>query len=234
MTPIIGMLGEVDAEKSSIVQTAYLQSIENAGGTPILLPYVAGEGHIARFAAICDGFVFTGGADVDPKRYGEEVKETCGGIDYLRDDLEFRTFAAAIQTGKPILAICRGIQLVNVALGGTLYQDLPTEFPTEIFHRQKEAKFSPSHRVFVNENTPLHTLMGADSMQANSFHHQAIKELAPGLEIMATAEDGIIEAVYGRDTPYLRGYQWHPERLADKNEQNRLIFEDFVRSCGKK
>lgn len=231
MTPIIGMLGEVDAEKSTIVQTAYLRSIENAGGTPVLLPYTQEKKTVERFVSLCDGFVFTGGGDVHPNRYGEAMKETCGTPDLMRDELELAVFAAAYKAGKPILAICRGIQLVNVALGGTLYQDLPTEYPVKLFHRQKEPKFSPSHDVEILENTPLHTLIGEAKMTANSFHHQAVKTIGEGLAVMAYSEDGIIEAAYGTGSAFLRAYQWHPERLADKNEQNRLLFEEFIKAC---
>ena len=231
MTPIIGMLGEVDAEKSTIVQTAYLRAIENAGGTPVLLPYTQEKKTVERFVSLCDGFLFTGGGDVHPNRYGEEMKETCGTPDVMRDELELAVFASAYKAGKPILAICRGIQLVNVALGGTLYQDLPTEYPVELFHRQKEPKFSPSHRVKIIENTPLHTLIGASSMTANSFHHQAVKQLGEGLEVMALSDDGIIEAVYGKGKQFLRAYQWHPERLFATHAPTRLLFEEFINAC---
>ncbi len=233
MTPIIGMLGEVDAEKSTIVQTAYLRSIENAGGTPVLLPYTQEKKTVERFVSLCDGFVFTGGGDVHPNRYGEEMKETCGTPDVMRDELELAVFASAYKAGKPILAICRGIQILNVAMGGTLYQDLPTEYPVKLFHRQKEPKFSPSHGVKIMENTPLHTLIGAEEMTANSFHHQAVKDLAAGLEVMALSDDGVIEAVYAPGKGYLRAYQWHPERLAGTDENNHLLFEDFIKACGK-
>ena len=231
MKPIIGILGEVDAEKSTIVQTAYLNSIEKSGGAPILLPYVTEKETLERYVSLCDGFLFTGGGDVHPNRYGEAMKETCGTPDVMRDELELAVFASAYKAGKPILAICRGIQLVNVALGGTLYQDLPTEYPVKLFHRQKEPKFSPSHDVKIIENTPLHTLIGAEEMTANSFHHQAVKTIGEGLAVMAYSEDGIIEAAYGTGSSFLRAYQWHPERLADKNEQNRLLFEEFIKAC---
>ena len=130
MTPIIGMLGEVDAEKSTIVQTAYLRSIENAGGTPVLLPYTQEKKTVERFVSLCDGFVFTGGGDVHPNRYGEAMKETCGTPDLMRDELELAVFASAYKAGKPILAICRGIQLVNVALGGNIGESFAYQVAT--------------------------------------------------------------------------------------------------------
>ena len=132
---------------------------------------------------------------------------------------------------KPILVICRGAQLVNVALGGTLYQDIPTEMQTTLLHRQSEPKFSPSHAVRVIEHTPLMELVGKEWLEANSFHHQAIKHLGKGLAVMAVAEDGIIEAVYATGASYLRAYQWHPERLYDTHWQHRLVFDDFINAC---
>lgn len=136
-----------------------------------------------------------------------------------------------IKTSKPILAICRGAQLVNVALGGTLYQDIPSEVPTKILHKQSEPDFSPSHDVKIMNNTPLYEMMRTEQIKGNSFHHQAIKALGKGLEIMAIAEDGIIEGVYSSGKQYVRAYQWHPERLFDTDAQSRMIFEDFIHAC---
>lgn len=231
MKPIIGILAGVDDELITKVQDLYIDAIERSGGTPVLLPYVRGEETIKSFADLCDGFFFTGGADIDPRHYGEEAKSNCGPIQAYRDELEFNVFQKVINTSKPILAICRGAQLVNVALGGTLYQDIPSEINTNILHRQTEPKLSPSHSVQILEDTPLFDLVGKTAITANSFHHQAIKTLGDGLEIMAVAEDGIIEAVYSSKKQYIRAYQWHPERLFETDRHNRMIFEDFVNAC---
>ena len=231
MRPIVGVLAEIDNELSTRVQNPYIHAIEKSGGTPILLPYVGDGRAIEHLVDICDGFFFTGGADIDPKRYGEEARENIGDIRAHRDEFEFRVFQRVVKTSKPILAICRGAQLVNIALGGTLYQDIPSELHTKISHRQSEPKFSPSHDVKIISNTPLHEMMGAEQIRANSFHHQAMKTLGKGLEIMAVAEDGIIEAVYSLGEQYVRAYQWHPERLFEADGQNRMIFEDFIHAC---
>ena len=210
-----------------------LESIrpDQSGGIPVLFPYVDDGETVEHLVDICDGFFFTGGADIDPKRYGEETRETIGDVQEHRDEFEFNVFQRVIKTSKPILAICRGAQLVNVALGGTLYQDIPSEINTKIAHRQNEPKFSTSHDVKVLVGTPLHKIMQAEQIKANSFHHQAIKTLGKGLEIMAVAEDGIIEAVYLPEREYLRAYQWHPERLFDIDESARAIFYDFIKTC---
>jgi putative glutamine amidotransferase len=119
-----------------------------------------------------------------------------------------------------------------VALGGTLYQDIPSQLKTDILHKQTQERFEPSHHIRVIENTPLHAMAGGKtSMVGNSFHHQAIKEMGRGLAVMARAEDGIIEAVYMPDKPYVRAYQWHPERLWQIDSDNCTIFTDFVKAC---
>ena len=230
-TPIIGILGIVDDEIITKLQNTYTRAIEGSGGMPILLPYVEKDESIDEFVNLCDGFLFTGGVDVDPKYYGENKKSTCGDIQPYRDELEIKSFEKIYKTKKPIMAICRGAQLVNVALGGTLYQDIPTEIESYVLHKQCEPKDSPSHDVNVIENTPLFELARSERVKANSFHHQAIKALGNGLCVMATADDGIIEAVYSELYPYLRAYQWHPERLFDFDSLNHAVFEDFIRAC---
>ncbi len=236
MKPIIAILAEVDSERNSKVLYPYVSSIEKAGGIPLVLPYLEDGEAIDRVITLCDGFFFTGGADISPLRYGEEISERCGEIQYPRDELELTVFQKVIKTQKPILAVCRGAQLVNVALGGSLCQDLPDEAkeaPTRIRHRQSEPKFSPSHNVNILADTPLRELIGEERMSANSFHHQAINVLGQGLAVMATADDNVIEAVYLKGYRYLRAYQWHPERLFETEKRNRLLFEDFVSACAR-
>lgn len=231
MKPIIGILAEVNDELTTAVKNTYIRAITVSGGAPVLLPYTDNDEAIDRFIDICDGFMFTGGADIDPSRYGEKQSPFCGSVRPYRDELDFKAFHKAMSTGKPILAICRGLQLVTAALGGTLYQDINTEVDTDMIHRQTEPVYSPSHGVNVLSDTPLFDLVGKDRIKANSFHHQAIKKLGNGCKIMATADDGIIEAIYLDGNRYLRAYQWHPERLCDSDESNRRIFDDFISAC---
>lgn len=231
MKPIIGILAEVADDLTTAVNNTYISAINASGGASVLLPYTTDDEAIDRFIDICDGFLFSGGADIEPERYGETPSPFCGVTRPYRDELDFKTFYKVMATDKPILAICRGLQLVNVALGGTLYQDIRTEVNTAMFHRQTEPATSPSHEVNVTPGTPLHTLMEKTRITANSFHHQAVKKLADGCKIMATADDGIIEAIYLDGERYLRAYQWHPERLCDINEDNHRIFDDFIKAC---
>lgn len=231
MKPIIGVFTELDTELNTKMQNAYGRAIEKSGGIPVILPYVEGADTIEGFVKFCDGFVFTGGADVDPRRYGEQPKSTCEEIQYARDELEFKALQAVMNTSKPILCICRGAQLVNVMLGGTLYQDIPSETGTRILHRQTEPKGSTRHNVKIFEGTRLFDLIEKTAVTVNSFHHQAIKKLGDGLEITAVADDGIVESFSLPGKRYLCAYQWHPEQLYDTDTDNRRIFDDFIEAC---
>ncbi len=211
----------------------YARAIETAGGAPFVVPYIENDEMLSVLVEKCDGVLFTGGVDVDPPLYGEKKRDYCDTVQPKRDDLELRLFRLIENTSLPILAICRGIQLVSIALGGTLYQDIYEDGVATLAHKTTEPRYGYAHEVVVVEGTPLHTLTGSDRMRANTFHHQAIKELGRGLKIMALADDGIIEAVYGEGERYLRAYQWHPERLHYTDEVNMRIFTDFIDACKK-
>lgn len=231
-SPLIGIIASAKDVDDLTSTTTYPKAIETAGGTPIVLPCGENFETYDRFIELCDGFMFTGGCDIHPARYGEETLPECGNIQDHRDVIELAFFEKAIQTDKPIIAICRGLQLINVGLGGTLYQDIPSQVNTDLVHSQNEGRFEPSHSVNIMENTPLAAMTGGKaSMVANSFHHQAIKALGRGLEVMARADDGIIEAVYLPNKPYFRAYQWHPERLWQIDGDNLAVFTEFIKAC---
>lgn len=231
MKPIIAVLADVEDDKSISLVYTYTPALEALGSLPVVIPYTESEELILSYLELCDGVLFTGGDDICPSHYGKEPSRHLGKLQPNRDKLELAFFKAAAEADKPILAICRGAQLVNVALGGTLIQDIPTEAPSGILHRQSEGKFDYSHEVNVLADTPLAELMGAERIRVNSFHHQAIDALAPSLSVSALADDGIIEAAYMRDKYYVRIYQWHPERLWDKDSYNKAVFTDFIRAC---
>lgn len=233
MAPIIGLTPIVDDEKKNALYSTYVDSINDAGGLAIILPYTDNESVLRGYAGLCDGFLFTGGVDVDPAIYGEDILPECGVIQKYRDSYELRLLSLVIESKKPAIFICRGAQVLNVGLGGTLYQDIETQYKTEIPHTQTQAKTEPSHDVNVLEDTPLYRLVGKTRMTANSFHHQSIKDLGRGLCVMATADDGIIEAVYSTGDAYLRAYQWHPERLARLSRDNNALFVDFIKAAKK-
>ena len=229
--PIIGIT--VDIENDGFISSphAYFSSVEKAGGLPLVIPFYESDSAIDELVELCDGFLFSGGNDIAPERYGESPCEQCGEVAPLRDELEFKLLEKILKTEKPILAVCRGAQFINVAFGGTLIQDLPTQLPSSVSHLQTEPKFSHSHSVNVIEGTPLFDLVKKTRIPANSFHHQAIKTLADRLQVMATADDGVIEAVWHTEKRYIRAYQWHPERLFQIDENAQAIFKDFIKVC---
>lgn len=233
MTPIIGLTAVIDNEKKTALLSTYVEAISNAGGLAVILPYTDREDVLSGYVSLCDGFLFTGGVDVDPVIYGEEKLAECGEIQKYRDEYEFSLLTLVLGERKPTMFICRGAQVLNVALGGTLYQDIPSQYKTEIPHRQSQPRSEPSHEVEIMKGTPLYELVGKRRMTANSFHHQAIKEVADGLSVMARADDGIIEALYGKGDSYIRAYQWHPERLATISEDNNILFQDFINAARK-
>ena len=186
----------------------------------------------ARPSGPMDGLVLGGGCDVDPERYGQTVKENAGvEIDAGRDALDFTLLDEARRGEVPVLAICRGLQVVNVAFGGTLIQDVPTERESPITHDVPKAeKTRLEHAVSVSPGTRLAGIAGRSELPVNSRHHQAIERAAPGLIVSAVAPDGVVEAAEAKQGPWLVGVQWHPENLAaDGEEASRRLFAEFAR-----
>lgn len=227
----IAVTQNIKGDGSTDILPQYKEALECAGAEVVLLPYSNNPDEIIKMVNEADGICLSGGIDIDPKRYFEAKSERCGETEDKRDVFELTVFALASMQDKPILGICRGMQLINVAMGGTLYQDIPTEYISDIAHIQKEGKFEHSHEVNVIKGSPLYNLLGSERIKVNSFHHQAIKNLGEGLEIMAQAADGIIEAVYAPSYRYLQGFQWHPERIYQIDENQALIFQDFINAC---
>ncbi len=232
MKPIIGVTPLWDKEKDSIwMLPNYMNGIRNAGGLPVILPIEADEEEAAQLIGLCDGFLFTGGQDVSPSLYHEEPLEELGVTSPERDAAEKVYLAAALASGKPILGICRGIQFINAFLGGTLYQDLPSQHPSATVHRQGMPYERPTHGVTIEADSPLYRCLQKDRIEVNSLHHQAVKELAPGLRAMGLSEDGLIEAAYMPDRRFLWAVQWHPEFLYETDENSRKIFRAFVEAA---
>jgi len=234
MRPIIGIIGKIDENKKSEVGIDYVNAIEKSGGLPLLLPYSENVDTITSYVKLCDGFRFAGGVDINPEYYTEKILNSSVCICKERDDFDFLVIKEVLKTDKPILAICRGIQLLYVALGGMLIQDIPTQAPSSVLHKQAESRYEFSHYVNVVKGSPLAKIVGGKRLRVNSFHHQAIASLGAGLSVMATSEDGIIEAVYGESERFLRAYQWHPELLIEKDEISNKLFAEFVDACLKK
>lgn len=218
-----------DEEKSSLwMLPGYMDGITRAGGLPIILPLTDDAEEIIQLATICDGFLLTGGHDVSPGIYHEEPLPVCGSICEARDRMESILLRKVLEIDKPVLGICRGIQFLNAALGGSLYQDLPYQHPSDVIHHQAPPYSVPAHTVELIQETPLAKLLQKESLAVNSYHHQGIKELAPALRAMARAEDGLIEAVWLPEVRFVWAVQWHPEFYPAGDWASDLIFKAFV------
>ncbi len=232
--PIIGVMPLWDDEKESIwMLPGYMDLIRDCGGLPIIFPLKASEEEIEQLCEMCSAFLLTGGHDVCPSRYSHPKYETCGVICDDRDSLEISVFKHALKHDKPVFGICRGIQLINAICGGTLYQDLPTEHSHKISvnHQMTPPYDDTCHSVKIIENTPLHKITEELTLNVNSYHHQAIKDLSPDFEIMATSEDGLIEAIYMPTKRFIMAVQWHPEFNFKKEPSSRKMIQAFVESC---
>jgi putative glutamine amidotransferase len=209
----------------------YLESVRRAGATPLELTLADDP---AAIAGTVDGLLLTGGGDVDPALYGATPHATFGAAEPGRDAFEIALVRAVLEAGKPVFAICRGMQLLNVALGGDLVQDIPTEVNGAAHHDVREPRYALAHEVWTTQGSRFSTLMreklvDGESCQVNSRHHQAVKHLGAGLEVVATAPDGVIEAVE-RPGTFCLGVQWHPENFWRTGEF-RPLFEGFVDAC---
>lgn len=229
--PVIGVMPLWDEDKVSLwMLPAYLDGIIQAGGIPVIFPFTEETDDVKILVDTVDGVIMTGGQDVNPDRYGQELLGEMVVPCEKRDGLEFKVMQEILKSRKPILGICRGLQVINVALGGSLYQDLPTQHPSDINHRQPAPYDIPSHEVEVLPDTPLRHCLGDERINVNSCHHQAIKELAEPLEAMAISTDGLVEGVYRPDYPFLWAVQWHPEFMQKKDENSQRIFKSFIQA----
>lgn len=238
MRPLIGLTISIQLdEKKLYTPTSYTNAIIAADGTPVLLNVTRDDDMIAQYTDLVDGLLFSGGDDVNPASYGEEQIWGCGDVSPLRDEFEIKLLRTMLQRHpeKPILGICRGEQVLNVAMGGTLYQDLQSQFPGCIRHQQQQVSQYASHQVDIVEGSKLHDIFGSTKIKANSFHHQAVKTIGNGLTVTARATDGVVEGFEKPDHPYFVAVQWHPERLVEWtfHPEHKPLFESFVNACKK-
>lgn len=238
MRPLIGLtISNQQDEKKLYTPTSYTNAIIEAGGTPVLLNITRDDEMIAQYAALVDGVLFSGGDDVDPATYGEEQQWGCGDVSPVRDAFEIKLLHTLLEKhpNKPILGICRGEQVLNVAMGGTLYQDVKSQLPGCIRHQQQQVSQYASHKATITEGSMLHRIYGTCEVMANSFHHQAVKDIGPGLTITARASDGVVEGFEKPDHPFFVAVQWHPERLVEWtfHPEHKALFKAFVDACRK-
>jgi putative glutamine amidotransferase len=220
-------------ERWEYVRDNYTRSVYRAGGLPIILPMPSGDpGVLDEYLAAVDGLLFTGGEDVHPEFYGDAVRKTCEDIDRERDVFELGLARRALDRGMPTFGICRGIQLLNVACGGSLYQDLsecPGAVPAHRTSREERAHLR--HGVRILPDTRLRDIVGSEEVKVTSTHHQIINRLGNGLRASALADDGVIEGIEKPDHPFFLAVQWHPERMADAHPDQLALFQALVRSA---
>lgn len=227
--PIIGVMPLWDGKMKSVwIHSGYIDGVIRAGGVPVLLPMTEDEEVFCEALAVCDGFLITGGQDVSPALYGESEKtdniDTC----LLRDKLETLGIQTALERDIALLGICRGLQFLNVSLGGTLYQDIPSEVESPLVHLHTPPEAPVTHDVVIEPDTPLSALLRVERIHVNSFHHQGVRELSPMLKCMARAADGVLEAAYMPGKRFVWGVQWHPEMSFRTDENSVKIFKAFV------
>ncbi len=210
----------------------YLLAVEAGGGIPLLI-------HLTQDAAVlhahyqrCDGLLFAGGGDVDPAIFGQAPHAKLGTVELLRDQVELALARRAFADRKPVLGICRGIQLLNVALGGTLYQDIASELPEASDHcasSQVPGRAQLSHPITLAPGSWLAAQLGTDALSGNTFHHQALRDIAPGLRVTGRAPDGVVEAIEGAGPGFVIGVQCHPEDLWERADPRwARLFTGFV------
>jgi putative glutamine amidotransferase len=238
--PLIGLTAiryeDKDGHSRIGIGEAYIQAIAQAGGAPILIPLGLPNPTLDEIVSRLDGILFTGGGDIEPHVYGAQREDPrAGSIDADRDRVEFTLFDGVIQKGLPFLGICRGLQLINVALGGSLYVDITEDMPSTLVHQN--GSIHPrdylAHTVQVDQTSRLVRILNAEQVLVNSLHHQGIRHLGNHLNAVAQAPDGLVEAFEMSDYPYGLAVQWHPECL-QAHEPMRRIFRSFVEAAQKR
>ena len=229
--PIIGITAVASFdEKMHSQRVTYARAIWEAGGEAILLPCNQDKSNCKRIVSMLDGLLAPGGHDIDPELYGEKIQQECGRFIRYEDEYDMELVKEAVKQGKPVFGICRGMQVINVLYGGSLYQDIPTQYSDELIHTRIHPVDENFHTVQIEKDSYLAKILGeTDDVIVNSSHHQAVKDIAKGFTVTAKASDGIIEAMENEDASVLC-VQWHPERLQDRAMYRELI-GDFVNRC---
>ncbi len=239
-SPIIGITPDVTYQKGTSDPTASTfflserisRAVLNAGGIPIVLPVISPQRILQEALDHLDGILVTGGNfDIHPRYYGEKPFKSLGEIKESRTQFELELITLSLDRDLPVLGICGGEQAINVAMGGSLYQDLATQAPHAIEHQQKMPKEHTGHPIRIFPATKLHQIVEHDVLNVNTTHHQAVKQPGRGLVANATSEDGIIEGIEGRDHSFVLGVQWHPEFLIQRDSSQGKIFSSLISAC---
>jgi putative glutamine amidotransferase len=219
--------GPFQGDEALILNRYYMRAIETVGAIPIILPPIANSGDIGCQLEAVDLLLISGGSDLDPELYGEEPSPLLDEVWRERDLYEIALVRAAAARGIPIFGICRGLQLINVAFGGTLYQDLSMA-NASVAHRQKSKCHLPSHTIAIESSSLLGEILTTSNLRINSYHHQAVKDIAPGFVVSARAKDGIVEGIERGGSAPILAVQWHPELMAVSDPVMLKLFKYFV------
>lgn len=234
MKPLIGVTASLLREppqRNWVYNSAdYFQAVQDAGGIPVLLPLIASEQDAAEVLDRVDGLLLSGGGDMDPVYFGEDPHPYLGAITPERDVTELALTREALRREMPVFGICRGHQVLAVAAGGALHQDIATKVPGALKHQQDAPRWYPTHSVAVKQGTMLDALLGT-SFRVNSFHHQAVRSVPPDWVVSATAPDGVIEAIEHPRYRFVLSVQWHPESFVGRGDQFKRLFEAFLAAC---
>ncbi len=238
MKPIIGVTvdkGSSDGYHYEKINECNLKGLIVSGAIPIMLPITGDDDLIDDYLNIVDGLYFSGGCDINPLIFNEDPIREIGRIDYSRDEFEIRLFKKAAAKNMPILGICRGAQVINVASGGNLYQDIYVQRKGTNGHSPKFSSGGYAyHRVKITKNSMVYNILKTEETNVNSFHHQAVKDVAEGYKVTAVSEDGIIEAIESVDHSFIVGIQWHPEIMFERYPECLKIFEALINAASKK
>ena len=242
MKPVIGITAHIMSDLSSLshepfghshIGNTYVIAVSKSGGIPVIIPSSLNDEERAKMVEICDGFLFSGGVDISPSFYNEDAHLNLMRTNIAFDRTQIGLMKDVLRAGKPVLGICRGHQVMNVACGGSLYQDT-SEIPgCYIKHSHETGNADIAHKVIIKEDSILHKLFG-DQLQVNSYHHQSLKALGENVIAVAHAADGVVEAIELKDYPFALGVQWHPEAMyAIGDDSMKPIFDVFVEACSK-
>ncbi|MDR0743382.1 MAG: gamma-glutamyl-gamma-aminobutyrate hydrolase family protein, partial [Tannerella sp.] len=232
--PVIGVSDASKDGKNVAVPRSYIDAVLQAGGVPVVIPVIYDEKKVIELLNTMDGIIFAGGEDFDPAYYNERSIPQMGRINAPRDEFEMKLVHLAAERSIPILGICRGLQLINIAFGGSLYQDLPAQYyDNTISHRQKQPNYEASHAVYVEDNTVFANIVKERMLMVNSLHHQAIKKVARGFRIAGKSPDEIVEVIEKVDDEnWILGVQFHPEVRVTRDNAMHRIFQRFMDEAG--